>query len=64
MINEQRVRELLAAEKQQFEDFKAATQSALSAKDTRIAELEEQLANAQPGLPDEFEGIITDVVNP
>lgn len=57
------LREKIAAEKQQFADYKASVESQLQAKDqtiaerdARIAELEAQVAN--PSIPDD---IITSV---
>ena len=48
----QELRDKIAAEKQQFQDFKTAKEAEIAQKDARIAELEQQLAN--PVIPDDI----------
>lgn len=60
-------RQTIAAEKQQFQDYKASTDAALAdkdsqiaAKDARIAELEAQVGN--PQIPDDIVAEVQSIV--
>lgn len=71
MITEARLHEIIAAEKQQFEDYKTSKQSEINGLNVQltdanatITDLQNQLANAQPGVSDGFEAEINDIVNP
>jgi len=69
MLSYDQLKETIAAEKQQFEDYKASVNQQLSDKDNTISQQAEQIADLQiqlvnAGIPDEAATLVQDIVNP